>query len=163
MPKANQIKIKVILTNRVRSLGKRGDVVAVRIGFFRNFLSNGLAVSYDAKLLQEMQASLNDTINEKHEIEAQKHKEILENQYLFFAKQASGTEILFASVSRKEITDEIFNKFNITVNPKKIFFKDVIKKIGIYDISIDLSEHVSLNMKLAVNQTIDSAQKMVKN
>ena len=153
---------KVILTHGVRKLGKRGDVVEVKPGFFRKFLSRGFAVSYSDEQLKEIQTTLKSTFDEKHEHVAQEQKKKIDEKYLFFARQASGTDILFAAVSAKDIAKEIENSFQIVVNYKKIYIDDAIKKIGIYSVSIDLSEHTCITIFLAVGRTIEDAKKLVE-
>lgn len=155
-------KWKIILTNSVRKLGKKGDVVEVKHGYFRNFLSNGLAVSFSEARLKEVQETLKSSFDSKLENEAARNRDLIENQYLFFSRQASGTDILFASVSTKDIAKEIETKFKIAVNYKKIFVNEPIKKIGIYQYLIDLSESISVNMFLAVGRSVEDAEKMVK-
>lgn len=161
MPKVKTNKVKIILTNRVRNLGKRGDVVDVKPGYFRNFLSKGLSEIFSEKKHAAILATLQHATVEKHEELSKEQFEVLNQKCLFFARQASGTEILFAAVTKKDIAQEIKSLFNIEVNFKKIFFHNIIKKIGIYKISIDLSESVSVDMILSVGQTIESAKELI--
>ena len=63
--------MKVILTQDVKSLGKKGDVVEVKEGYGRNFLiPRGLAVAADEGNLRRL----------KHEQAVQKSKEARERE-----------------------------------------------------------------------------------
>lgn len=155
-------KLKIILTNSVRKLGKRGDVVEVKHGYFRNFLSNGLAIKYNDEQLNHIKGTLKSAFDSKHEEIAKEQSIKLANQYLYFGRQASGTDILFASVTTKDVVNEIKSKYNIEINYKKVFFNDSIKKIGIYKFSIDLSENISVDMFLSVGRSVEDSIKMAK-
>jgi large subunit ribosomal protein L9 len=155
-------KWKVILTKGVRKLGKKGDVVEVKHGYFRNYLANGLAVSYDEKILDEIKSTLKDTFDAKNEEIAGKQKEKLEEKFLCFGRQASGTDILFASVTFKDIVAEIKSRFSIDINYKKVHMNNSIKKIGIYEFFIDLSENITVKMYLSVGRSVENAEAMIK-
>ena len=112
-------KYKIILTKSVRKLGKRGDVILVKKGFFRNYLCKNLAVMYNEQKYEEIKTSLKETFDDQHETIAKDQAIILNNQYLYFSRQASGTDILFSSVSVRDIVQNISEKFKIQINTKK--------------------------------------------
>jgi large subunit ribosomal protein L9 len=153
---------KVILCQKIRGLGKRNEVVFVRYGYFRNFLSKGLAVVYNEKTLENMLSTSNEAIVNSIEEKAREIYENLNNKVLFFARQASGTDVLYGSVSKFDIAQEIHKNFNVEIDPKKIIINNIIKKIGVYDIIIDLSETVIINIKISVNSSIEDAKKAIE-
>jgi large subunit ribosomal protein L9 len=153
---------KVILTHGVRKLGKRGDVVEVAHGYFRNYLfPQNLAISYKEEKLNEIRSTLKTAFDAKHNQEAINQKKILESKVLYFGRQASGTDVLFGSVTTKDISNEIKSRFNIDILYKKIFINDSIKKTGIYPFIIDLTEDVAVEMNLSVARSVEDAEKMV--
>ena len=153
--------IKIILLQKVRGLEKKGAVVNVRRGYFRNFLSKGKAIAYNEKKLQEIQEELNYQLDSSGEHDNQKIQTVLENQYLFFERQASGTDVLYGSIRPKDISNSIKENFNITIEAKKISIPDIIKRIGIYTIIIDLSENSFFEMKISVAKSINDAKNLI--
>ncbi|MFN9113774.1 MAG: 50S ribosomal L9 C-terminal domain-containing protein, partial [Bacteroidota bacterium] len=119
--------------------------------------------NYNESKLMEITSTLKETFDSQHEELAKKQKEELQGKYIFFGRQASGTDILFASVTLKDIANEIKNSFGIDVNYKRVHMDNLIKKIGTYEFSIDLSENISVNMFLSVARSLEVAQEVVRN
>ena len=115
-----------------------------------------------ATILDEIKSTLKDTFDAKNEEIAGKQKEKLEEKFLCFGRQASGTDILFASVTFKDIVAEIKSRFSIDINYKKVHMNNSIKKIGIYEFFIDLSENITVKMYLSVGRSVENAEAMIK-
>lgn len=156
-------KWKIILTNRVRKLGKRGDILNVSPGYFRNYLSKGLAISFSEKGYANIQSTLTTNINENYETEAITIKEKLDKKHLFFSRQASGTSVLFGSISAKDISKYIQENFETEVFPSRIFIDTQIKNIGVYKVVIELTEKVIFNVLVSVGRSIDEAKELATN
>ena len=61
---------------------------------------------------------------------------------------------LFGSVTSKDITEIILNKYKIELDKKKIDLKESLKKLGVHNISINLYKDVVSQIK--VNLISDS-------
>lgn len=155
-------KHKVILLEKVRGLGHRGQVVDVAFGYSRNYLfPQNFAISYSENNLIKINNTLSSNFIEKAKQEAEKIHKILNNQNLCFAIQATSLGVLFGSVSKKSIFDKIIEKYNITIDMKKIILFNAIKTIGLYKIEIDLYDSVVAVMNLAVHTSIINAEMLL--
>ena len=145
--------MKVILTQDVKKIGKKGEIINASDGYAKNFLfPQKLAVPADAQNLNELKAK---QASEKHkkEIETEEAKKIAEQikQIKITIKAKIGeNQKLFGSITSKEIVEQIENQIKIKIDKKKITLKDPIKTIGEYPIEIKLYEGVSLKTTVQI-------------
>ena len=145
--------MKVILTQDVKKIGKKGEIINASDGYAKNFLfPQKLAVPADAQNLNELKAK---QASEKHkkEIETEEAKKIAEQikQIKITIKAKIGeNQKLFGSITSKEIAEQIENQIKIKIDKKKITLKDPIKTIGEYPIEIKLYEGVSLKTTVQI-------------
>jgi large subunit ribosomal protein L9 len=142
----------VILTKDVDKIGLRGDVVSVAQGYARNFLfPRGLAEQATAARVAELHKR--EANRARHEAktagQAQSIAETLGKTVLRFEVKAGPTGSLFGSVTPTDITDEIWRTRKIRVDRRKIGI-DNIKRIGRYDVPIDLFDGVRVEVKTLV-------------
>ena len=144
--------MEVILLKDVEKVGLRGDVVSVARGYARNFLlPRRLAEeATDAKVAELRKR---DSQRARHEAktadEAQSIAETLGKTVLRFEVKAGPTGSLFGSVTPTDIADEIWRTRKIRVDRRKIDV-DNIKRIGRYDVPIDLFQDVRVEVKTLV-------------
>ena len=145
--------MKVILTQDVKKIGKKGEIINASDGYAKNFLfPKKLAVPADAQNLNELKAK---QASEKHkkELETEEAKKIAEQikQIKITIKAKIGeNQKLFGSITPKEIAEQIENQIKIKIDKKKITLKDPIKTIGEYPIEIKLYEGVSLKTTVQI-------------
>ena len=145
--------MKVILTQDVKKIGKKGEIINASDGYAKNFLfPQKLAVPADAQNLNELKAK---QASEKHkkELETEEAKKIAEQikQIKITIKAKIGeNQKLFGSITPKEIAEQIENQIKIKIDKKKITLKDPIKTIGEYPIEIKLYEGVSLKTTVQI-------------
>ena len=145
--------MKVILTQDVKKIGKKGEIINASDGYAKNFLfPQKLAVPADAQNLNELKAK---QASEKHkkELETEEAKKIAEQikQIKITIKAKIGeNQKLFGSITSKEIAEQIENQIKIKIDKKKITLKDPIKTIGEYPIEIKLYEGVSLKTTVQI-------------
>jgi large subunit ribosomal protein L9 len=142
----------VILTKDVEKVGLRGEVVAVARGFARNFLfPRKLAEAATPARVAELQKR--EANRARHEAkttdQAQSIAETLTKTVLRFEVKAGPTGSLFGSVTPTDIADEIWRTRKVRVDRRKIGI-DNIKRIGRYDVPIDLFEGVRVDVKTLV-------------
>ena len=142
----------VILTKDVEKVGLRGDVVSVARGYARNFLlPRKLAEEATPARVAELQKR--EANRARHEAktadQAQSIAETLTKTVLRFEVKAGPTGSLFGSVTPTDIADEIWRTRKIRVDRRKIGI-DNIKRIGRYDVPIDLFEGVRVEVKTLV-------------
>ena len=142
----------VILTKDVEKIGLRGDVVSVARGYARNFLfPRKLAEeATPARVAELRKRDSNRTRQEaKTADQAQSIAETLTKTVLRFEVKAGPTGSLFGSVTPTDIADEIWRTRKIRIDRRKIGI-DNIKRIGRYDVPVDLFEGVRVELKTLV-------------
>src|SRR5579862_5396154 len=144
--------MQVILLKDVDHVGLRGDVVSVARGYARNFLlPRKLAEEATPARVSELQKR--DAQRARHEAKtAEQAQEIagaLEKTVLRFEVKAGPTGSLFGSVTPTDIADEIWRTRKIRVDRRKIE-SDSLKRIGRYEIPIDLFQDVRVEVKTLV-------------
>jgi large subunit ribosomal protein L9 len=142
----------VILLKDVEKVGLRGDVVSVARGYARNFLlPRRLAEEATAARVAELRKR--DSQRTRHEAktaeQAESIAETLAKTVLRFEVKAGPTGSLFGSVTPTDIADEIWRTRKIRVDRRKIAV-DNIKRIGRYDVPIDVFQDVRVVVKTLV-------------
>ncbi len=144
--------MEVILLKDVDNVGLRGDVVSVARGFARNFLlPRKLAEEATAARVAELRKR--EGQRARHEAktadEAQAIAAKLGSTELRFDVKAGPTGSLFGSVTPTDIADELWAKAKIRVDRRKIGI-DTIKRIGRYQVPIDVFQDVRVEVKTLV-------------
>ncbi len=144
--------MEVILLKDVDNVGLRGDVVSVARGFARNFLlPRKLAEEATAARVAELRKR--EGQRARHEAktadEAQAIAAKLGSTELRFDVKAGPTGSLFGSVTATDIADELWAKAKIRVDRRKIGI-DTIKRIGRYQVPIDVFQDVRVEVKTLV-------------
>ena len=143
----------VILLSDVEKVGLRGDVVAVADGYARNFLiPRKLAERATAGKVAELQRI--ELRRARHEAataeQAQQIAGVLEQTVLRFDVKAGSTGVLFGSVTPTNVADELWSTKKIRVDRRKIGMDDTIKRIGRYQIPIELFDGVTVEVRTEV-------------
>jgi large subunit ribosomal protein L9 len=144
--------MEVILLNDVEKVGLRGEVVNVARGFARNYLlPRRLAeVATPAKVAELQKRESQRAQHEARSFEqAQQMAETLSKTQLRFEVKAGPTGSLFGSVTPTDIADELWRVRKIRVDRRKIGI-DTIKRIGRYEVPIELFPDVTVELKTAV-------------
>ena len=144
--------MQVILLSDVEKLGLRGDVVDVARGYARNYLlPRRLAQVATKGALDDVRRR--DEERARHEAksadQAQSIATELRKTVLRFEVQSGPTGTLFGSVTPSEIADEIWRVKKIRVDRRKIGI-DPIKRIGRYEVPIEVFQDVSVEVKTLV-------------
>lgn len=144
--------MEVILLQDVDHVGLRGDVVSVARGYARNYLlPRRLAEEATAARVAELEKR--EAQRARHEAktfeEAQSIADTLAKTVLRFEVKAGPTGSLFGSVTPTDIVDELWSTQKIRVDRRKVA-TDPIKRIGRYDVPIDLFQDVRVDVKTEV-------------
>jgi large subunit ribosomal protein L9 len=143
----------VILLSDVDKVGLRGEVVSVARGYARNYLlprrlAEPATPARVAELeRRESQRARHDAKTFEH---AQEIADLLRKTVLRFEVKAGPTGSLFGSVTPTDIADEIWRARKIRVDRRKIGLDDTIKRIGRYEVPIDLFTDVTVEVKTLV-------------
>jgi large subunit ribosomal protein L9 len=145
--------MQVILLKDVDKVGLRGEVVDVAGGYARNYLlPRRLAeTATPAKVTElEKRAGLRarqeaSTFEQARELGAK-----LEATELLFEVKAGPTGSLFGSVTPTDLADEIWRVAKIRVDRRKIALGEPIKKVGRYEVPVELFTDVTAQVKTLV-------------
>jgi large subunit ribosomal protein L9 len=145
--------MQVILRQDVEKVGLRGEVVDVAAGFARNYLLPRRLAEPAARgrvaELEKLAAS-----RSRHEAQsfeqAQELVQKLESAELRFDVQAGETGTLFGSVTATDIADRIWETRRVRVDRRKLDLPESIKRIGRYEVPVELFQDVTATLRLAV-------------
>lgn len=145
--------MEVILLSDVEKVGLRGEVVSVSRGFMRNYLQpRGLAETATPGRVAELERR--DSERARHEARtfehAQEIAETLRKTVLRFEVNAGPQGTLFGSVTPTDVADELWRARKVRVDRRKIDLADPIKRIGRYEVPIDLFQDVRVEVKTLV-------------
>lgn len=150
--------MKVILTERVNTLGNIGEIVNVSSGYARNYLiPNSFAVLADeanTKQLNHQQKVLAKKMMEEKSAASAAAKTI-EGKTLEFVRRVAGSGKLFGTVSNLEIAKQLSSD-ELNVEKRMIVVTNPIKALGSFDMKARLFDGVEASFK--VNVTLDPAQ-----
>ena len=145
--------MKVILTQDIKGVGKKDEIINANDGYARNFLlPRKLAVEANAQNMSLLQGR-KDSANFKKEQEketALKLQEQLTKIVLKMKVKAGEPGKIFGSVTSKEISAELKNQYKLDIDKKKILLKDPIKETGIFNIEIKLYEGIIGKLKIQI-------------
>src|SRR5215471_10959961 len=145
--------MEVILLQDVDKVGLRGEVVSVARGFARNYLlPRKLAETATPARVAELERR--EKQRARHEArsvdQARDIAAVLEKTELRFDVKAGPTGALFGSVTSTDIADELWSTRKIRVDRRKIDLPDSIKRIGRYQIAIDVFQDVRVEVRTLV-------------
>src|SRR3954468_8246933 len=145
--------MEVILLSDVEHVGLRGDVVSVARGYARNYLlPRRLAEEATPARVAELQKR--DTLRARHEAntaeQAQEIAQTLSQAVLRFEVKAGPTGSLFGSVTPTDIADELWSTKKIRVDRRKMDLPEPIKRIGRYQVAIEVFPGVTAEVRTLV-------------
>tara|TARA_B100001750_G_C15161819_1_gene424832 strand:+ start:78 stop:524 length:447 start_codon:yes stop_codon:yes gene_type:complete len=145
--------MKIILNEKIDTLGEAGQVVSVKSGYARNYLfPRGLATVASDKNIRNIEKLLKEQENRDarthSNLEALSEK--LNKLTLKFTLKAGEDEKLFGSVTSAMISEEIINN-GFTIDKKEIILDENIKNIGNHFVNIKLSSEISAKVKIKVS------------
>src|SRR3954451_24407089 len=145
--------MEVILRQDVDKVGLRGEVVDVAPGFARNYLlPRKLAETATPAKVAELRKT--DEKRARHEAQsfeqAQEIARRLEAEELRFDVPAGETGTLFGSVTATDIAERVWESLRVRIDRRKLDLPDSIKRIGRYQVPVELFGEVTATLRLAV-------------
>ncbi len=145
--------MEVILLSDVEKVGLRGEVVSVSRGFMRNYLApRRLAEPATPKRVAEVQRRAAERARHQAKTAERAHEiaEVLTKTVLRFEVNAGPGGTLIGSVTASDIADELWRTRKIRVDRRKIHLDEPIKRVGRYEIPIEVFQDVSVEVKTLV-------------
>jgi len=145
--------MQVILREDIEKVGLRGELVDVAAGFARNYLlprrlAEPAAPGRVAEL-EKLAASRAQHEAQSFE-QAQELVQKLEGAELRFDVQAGETGTLFGSVTATDIADRVWETQRVRIDRRKLELPESIKRIGRYQVPVELFADVTATLRLAV-------------
>ena len=144
--------MKVILTEEIRGLGTRGDVVTVKDGYARNYLiPKNLAQEATKGNLNaiEHQRRKWALLAQEEKAAAQKQADSVKGVKIQIEKRVGEHGHLFGSVTANEIADALLEK-GIEVDKRRIELASPIKNVGMHEVEVRLHREVSASIQVEV-------------
>lgn len=144
--------MQVILTEDVKSLGKKGTIVKINDNYARNYIiPRRLGV-------EATKANINDlklkNSNEQKLLlakvaDSMAIREAIDGQKVTISVKAGKDGKVFGSVTGKEVAAALKSKFGVDIDRKKIVM-ETIKTLGISEIKIKLHQDIQALVKVEV-------------
>ena len=138
--------MKVILSDDVDKLGKKGDVVVVADGYARNFLvPKGLAMVASkgslkqAELMQRARAER----EEREREEAAKKVAHLGAAPVYISARAGEGGRLFGSVTNGDVSRAIADQLEEAIDRRNVLLEEPIRSLGTHQVEVKLHEQVT--------------------
>lgn len=148
------VVMKVILQETVQKLGKAGEVVEAKRGYFRNFLEPRhlavLATKGTMKKRDEDMEALRKKAQKAHD-EAVKLAESITNLPILkmTAKAGDGGK-LYGKITSKEVAELIEKSVGAPINKRDLKISGDINVIGSYSVLVKLTSEVQAKCELEV-------------
>jgi len=145
--------VQVILLADVEKVGLRGDVVDVARGYARNFLlPRKLAETATPARVTELQKRGEQRARQEASTfeQARELATRLETTELRFDVKAGPTGSLFGSVTATDLADQIWRVAKIRVDRRRIHLEDPIKKVGRFEVPVELFTDVTVDVTALV-------------
>jgi large subunit ribosomal protein L9 len=145
--------MQIILRQDVEKVGLRGEVVDVARGFARNFLiprklaepASPARVAEIEKRAAQRARQEASTFEQARDLVA-----VLERTELRFDVKAGPTGSLFGSVTPTDLADELWKVAKVRVDRRKIDLAEPIKKVGRYEVPVELFTDVTATVRTLV-------------
>ncbi len=144
--------MKVILTDEIRGLGTRGDIVTVKDGYARNFLiPKNLAREATPGNLKSIEQERKKwaLLASQEKDAAQKAAASVQGVKVTIQKRVGDHGNLFGSVTANDIADALVAR-GIAVDKRRIELGHPIKTAGVHDVDVRLHREVSAHIQVEV-------------
>ncbi len=144
--------MKVLLNEKVENLGYRGDIVAVKPGYFRNYLfPKSLAVPATPALIKLAEGRKEKVVMEKSQV-LENAKDVLKKLKgleLKLKASVSDKGTLYAALAEADIVEAIKAEAKVTLEPSFIKMEH-IKELGEYSVKVQLGDDLEEEVKVIV-------------
>ncbi|MBO7460735.1 MAG: 50S ribosomal protein L9 [Bacteroidales bacterium] len=146
--------MEIILTQDVKNLGYKNDIVNVKPGYARNFLiPQGMAILATESARKVLAENMRQQAYKQEKIkkEAQELATVLEGLSLRIPAKAASTGKIYGSVNNVQIANAIKEAKGIEIDRKHILVDDdTIKEVGNYKAKVRLHKDVTVEISFEV-------------
>lgn len=146
--------MEIILTQDVKNLGYKNDIVNVKPGYARNYLiPQGIAILATESARKVLAENMRQQAYKQEKIkkEAQELATVLEGLSLRIPAKAAQTGKIYGSVNNVQIANAIKEAKGIEIDRKQILVDDdTIKEVGNYKAKVRLHKDVTVEISFEV-------------
>ena len=146
--------MEIILTQDVKNLGYKNDIVNVKPGYARNFLiPQGMAILATESARKVLAENMRQQAYKQEKIkkEAEELAAVLEGLSLRIPAKAASTGKIYGSVNNVQIANAIKEAKGIEIDRKHILVDDdTIKEVGNYKAKVRLHKDVTVEISFEV-------------
>ena len=145
--------MRVILKADVKGKGKVGDIIEVADSYGRNVIINkGLGVEANAKNLNalKLQKQNEAKLEAEKVAKANSIKEKIDGKELIIKANKGKDGKLFGSITSKEISDELNDKFGVYIDKKEVRLDRAIKELGKTNVKIRLHKNILADVIIVI-------------
>lgn len=144
--------MKIILTQDIKNLGYKDDVVAVKNGYANNFLiPKGMAMVANDSNMKMLNENLKQAAFKQEKIrkDADSLAEKLKDVTVQIGAKVGANDKIFGSITSLQIAQALKNK-GFEVDRRKVVLDDEPKTIGSYTATVNLHREVSVQVGVEV-------------
>ena len=146
--------MEIILTQDVKNLGYKNDIVNVKPGYARNYLiPQGMAILATESARKILAENMRQQAYKQEKIkkEAEEIAAVLEGLSLRIPAKAASTGKIYGSVNNVQIANAIKEAKGIEIDRKHILVDDdTIKEVGNYKAKVRLHKDVTVEISFEV-------------
>ena len=146
--------MEIILTQDVKNLGYKNDIVNVKPGYARNYLiPQGMAILATESARKILAENMRQQAYKQEKIkkEAEELAKVLEGLSLRIPAKAASTGKIYGSVNNVQIANAIKEAKGIEIDRKHILVDDdTIKEVGSYKAKVRLHKDVTVEISFEV-------------
>ena len=146
--------MEIILTQDVKNLGYKNDIVNVKPGYARNYLiPQGMAILATESARKVLAENMRQQAYKQEKIkkEAEEIAAVLEGLSLRIPAKAASTGKIYGSVNNVQIANAIKEAKGIEIDRKHILVDDdTIKEVGSYKAKVRLHKDVTVEISFEV-------------
>ena len=146
--------MEIILTQDVKNLGYKNDIVNVKPGYARNYLiPQGMAILATESARKVLAENMRQQAYKQEKIkkEAQELATVLEGLSLRIPAKAASTGKIYGSVNNVQIANAIKEAKGVEIDRKHILVDDdTIKEVGNYKAKVRLHKDVTVEISFEV-------------
>ncbi|CAM3129560.1 50S ribosomal protein L9 [Streptobacillus ratti] len=147
------MKVKVILKENIKSVGKKDEIIEVKDGYANNFLfAQNKAVPATPENINKLESKKNKiSKNIEREVKhANEIKEILEKNTIVLKVKLGKDGKIFGSLGAKEIEEAVREQLKVEIDKKKMGNDARLKSLGLHNVEIKLYADIKTILKVNV-------------
>lgn len=148
------MNINIILLEKIHNLGRLGDKVSVKPGYWRNFLlplgKGVLATEENMAKVEAERAVLEQAMAEKLAA-AKARGDLLNDAVITISAKAADEGKLYGSLGTRDLADAILKATNVTVEKSEIHLPNgPIRILGEHNVELQLHADVTVSVKVNI-------------